>query len=310
MHNILNVNQNIPRDNPKDWIGMGLILVSALCFAFKAIFIKLMYQYAVPTLSVLFLRLILALPFYVLILAFSIHRQKKSVLTTNTILAIGMMGFLGFYISSFLDFSGLQYIPAGLERIILFSNPTIVLILSYFFLKKKISMYQVAAILCCYVGMGITFLGQPLGIFSNEYLLGGLLVFGAAFSYALYLIGAEVLLRRVPVFIFTSMTMIFSTFFVLIHFGMVEEFGALLRYDKQVYIYAFLMATISTVVPTLMVSEGIKRIGSANSSIISGMSPIFTIILAAIILDEILTAIQYVGALLVVMSVVILSRNK
>jgi drug/metabolite transporter (DMT)-like permease len=217
-------------------------------------------------------------------------------------------GFIGYYLASYFDFLGLKYIKAGLERIILFVYPTLVLLISRVFLKKRITQQQVIAILITYFGVVIAFWGE-LQFHSDHIVLGGFLIFLSALTYASYLVGSGWLIPKFGVVVFTSYAMIVSSVCVVVHYLMTDR-GDVLNYPKEVYILGVLMAVFSTIIPSFLVSLAIKKLGANNFSIIGSVGPISTIILAYIFLDERLSVLQFIGAAIVILGVGYISLNK
>ncbi|MET2986359.1 DMT family transporter [Aureibaculum conchae] len=281
---------------------LGIVLFSA-----KAIMVKLAYRYNVSSLHLLLFRMLFSLPFYVLILYFIKPSASYNVKKQDYIWLI-LFGFLGYYLASYFDFLGLQYIKAGLERIILFVYPTLVLIIGRIFLKEKISTKQIIAILITYFGVIVTFSGE-LQYNGDHVLLGGFLIFLSALTYASYLVGSGWLIPKFGVLRFTSYAMIVSSICVIIHYLIVDR-TSIFGYAYQVYLLGFLMAVLSTLIPSFLVSLAIKKIGASNFSIIGSIGPISTIVLAYIFLDERLTLIQLLGAVIVIIGITLVTLNK
>lgn len=292
------------------YIGVLSAFLGAVLFSLKPILIKLIYTIEeIDTIELLLLRMLISIPFYIGILFYFLSPQTVTQQVKTFWKSMICLGFIGFYLASYLDFSGLQFITAGLERAIIFLNPTIVLLVGAFFLKKRISWQQAIAIVLSYVGIMMAFTTNvQLGNQSNI-LLGTLLVFGSAFFYALYLIGSEIYLNKIGTVPFTCYTMIVAFVFIFIHFSYKQPISRLLQFDQQVYILATIMAIVSTIIPSFLFSEGIKRIGAANGSIIGGIGPISTIILAYFILGEMIGMWQIIGTSLVILGVLIISYN-
>jgi len=284
-------------------------LGSAILFSFKVILIKLAFRYGANTISILLLRLLFALPIYSLILLYAQNSKHRYTPDRQTWLWIFFLSFTGFYLASFLDFYALNYLPAGIERIIIFSTPALVLIISYLMFKTKITKPQIFSVVTCYLGIIIAFTNQEALTGGSNLWLGGSLVFASALSYSFYLIFSERILQKAPVVFFTCTVMIISTFFVAIHYLIGYDINDIFTLHRNVYFCGIAMAIFATVLPTFMMSEGIKRIGAGNTAIFGGIGPISTIILAAIILDEHFSFWQYVGSALVLFGVYILSVN-
>lgn len=287
--------------------GILIAVLGIVLFSSKAVMVKLAYQYNVSSLHLLLFRMLFSLPFYILILY--LNKQKSTVKASKRdYLWIFFFGFIGYYLASYFDFLGLQYIKAGLERIILFIYPTLVIILGKIFLKHKITPLQIIAILITYLGIVITFWGE-IQLTGNNALLGGFLVFMSALTYASYIVGSGWLIPKIGVKKFTSYAMIVSSICVIIHY-LIADRGDILNYHKEVYFLGLVMAVFATLIPSFLVSLAIKKLGASNFSIIGSVGPISTIILAYIFLKEQLTLLQVLGAIVVILGITFISVNK
>jgi drug/metabolite transporter (DMT)-like permease len=288
-------------------LGVLLAVLGVVLFSAKAIMVKLAYEYDVDSVTLLLFRMLFSLPVY-LVIAFLVRPKNTNEIYKTDYLWLFFFGFIGYYLASYFDFLGLKYIKAGLERIVLFIYPTLVVIISRLFLKTKISKTQVIAIVITYIGVLIAFSGE-LDVSSNHLFKGVILIFFSALTYAMYLVGSGWLIPKFGVVCFTSYAMIVSTICVLIHYSFVQNFG-LFHYPKEVYYLGLGMAILSTVIPSFLVSKSIKIIGSSNFSIIGSIGPISTIILANIFLEETLSIYQVIGTVVVIGGVFLVSKSK
>jgi drug/metabolite transporter (DMT)-like permease len=292
-------------------IGLVICVFGAICFSTKAIFVKLAYRdTTVDAVTLLTLRMVFSLPFF-LVSAFLVSRKSDNVkFTGKQWFYIAVVGCLGYYISSLLDFLGLQYISAGIERLVLFVYPTLVLLISAIIFKQKIKSIQWIAVAVTYAGLLVAFLGEAsfIGDAKNFY-LGAALIFACAVTFALYIVGSGKLIKVVGAQKFNSYAMSFACFAVLIHFAVVSD-KSLFNLDPQVYVYSIAMALIGTVVPSFLVTEGIKRVGSENAAIVSSIGPVSTIIQANIFLSEPVFTGQLIGTALILVGVLLISRGK
>lgn len=290
-----------------------MIFTGSVLFSIKAVLVKLAYEFDVDTLSLLTLRMGFALPFYLGFAIYSTRKNKQLERPVDLSLwdwgKLAFLGILGYFAASYLDFWGLQYITASLERLILFIYPTIVLLLNALFFKEKISRAQLGALLMTYIGIAIVFAEGLSMTDQPNFVFGGFLIFCCAVTYAIYLVGSGRLLPRLGTMRFTSHAMIFACLTVIIQHGILQHWQ-LGGFAPQVYLYAFLMAVLATVIPTLLVSEGIRIIGASSASIIGSVGPISTIIMAYIFLGERLGLWQWVGAIVVIGGVVLISLQK
>jgi drug/metabolite transporter (DMT)-like permease len=298
-------------------IGALFAATAQLGFAAKAIFIKLAYAAhpGLDAVTLLALRMIFSLPFF-LLMAWWARRMalaqgaKPPPLTRSDWGYVFLLGFCGYYLASFLDFWGLQYISAGLERLILFTNPTVVVLLSAIFLAKPLTRRVGVALLVSYAGLALAY-WHDLRITDDTSALitGSLLVFGSALSYAVYmLLGAKVT-QRIGSTRFTAYMMLVATVFVLIQFAVMRPFSAL-DLPMRVYAYCVGLAVFSTAAPVWMMAEGLKRIGANDASMIGTVGPIVTIFLGAVFLSEPVSLLQLTGAALVLGGIALMSFKR
>ncbi|MFM7023677.1 MAG: DMT family transporter [Flavobacteriales bacterium] len=283
-----------------------LALTAAVMFSSKAVLIKLSYRYDVDRLTILTLRLGFAFPVYLLINALRSKKEDTIPVSGKDWIIIIFLGFIGYYISSYLDFWGLQYISAGLERLILFVYPTITTILAAILLKKKITNKQIIAIIIAYFGIFISF--QDNMDNNENVFVGGLLIFLSALTYAFYLIGADKLIPKYGATRFTSYCMIVSCIIVLLHFSAQQPVN-LLNLSWEVYLLGFILSIFCTVLPTYMIGEAIKRIGASNTSILSTAGPVSVIFIAYMVLGEPITVPQILGTVVVIGGIIYLTRR-
>lgn len=287
--------------------GILIAIVGIVLFSAKAVMVKLAYKYHVSVIHLLLFRMLFSLPFYVLILSF-VKTQHPEKIKNTDYLWIVCFGLIGYYLASYFDFLGLQYIKAGLERIILFVYPTLVLLITRIFFKTKITSRQLIAILITYLGVVITFWGE-VKFESDHLLLGGFLIFLSALTYASYLVGSGWLIPKFGAIVFTSYAMIVSSICVIFHY-LIADRTSIMNYQYEVYLLGFLMAIFSTLIPSFLVSFAIKKLGASNFSIIGSIGPISTIILAYFFLNEKLSFVQVIGTLVVIIGVLVVSSKK
>ena len=287
------------------FIGLGLAILGVVLFSAKAVLVKLAYQYEVDPVSLLLLRMVFAMPVY-LVIAFVVRPKLK--IDTKDWLWLILLGVLGYYFASLFDFVGLQYIKAGLERIILFIYPTIVILLSVVFLKERISQRQILAIGITYLGIVVAFWPE-LSLPAEGLYLGVFLIFLSALTYGSYIAGSGWLIPKFGSTVFTSYVMLVSCACVIVHFGMTGKLNDF-QYPSEVYWLAFSMAIFCTVLPSYLVSFAIKRLGSSQFAIMASFGPISTILLAAYFLDEPMYLLQWLGTGLVIIGVSVVSKKK
>lgn len=296
--------------NRQQLIGGALVFLGAILFSAKAVIVKLAYRYEIDSISLLALRFSFALPFYLLANWYLGKRTVEQVpLSSKEWFQVAFVGILGYYLASLLDFLGLQYITASMERLILFLYPTIVVLISFVFLKKPIQRKQVIALILTYIGIGLAFY-QGLQLTDQpNFVLGGVLVFLCAIAYAFYLIGSGELIPKMGAIRFTALALSFSSIAILLHHLLLYQWD-LFNFHPMVYVYSFLMAVIATVIPSFLVSQGIGMIGASNASIVGSVGPISTIILAYIFLGERLGSLQILGTIIVIGGVLVITLSK
>jgi drug/metabolite transporter (DMT)-like permease len=292
----------------KFWYGIAIGVLGIVLFSSKAVMVKLAYGYQVDAISILLLRMLFSFPFYIVI-AYLYRNQNNLVEIKHKDYAwVVFFGFVGYYLASYFDFVGLTYIKASLERIILFLYPTIVILLNKLFLKQPITKIQAGAIGLTYLGIVIAFWDEVAISGSGTY-LGGFFILLSAITYASYLVGSGWLIPKFGVIKFTAYAMIVSCICVFVHYGFISNTD-LFGYSWEVYFLGFLIAIFATVIPSFLVSTSIKMISSSNFAIVAGIGPISTIILAAIFLNESLTLLQFFGALVVIVGILLISLTK
>jgi drug/metabolite transporter (DMT)-like permease len=294
----------------KNILGAVLIFVGAVCFSAKAVMVKLTYLHHVDAITVLALRMLFSLPFYLVILAWNRKRlvESSKTLTNKDWFNVVVMGVVGYYLASIFDFIGLEYVTAGLERLILFIYPTIVVILSAVFLKKKIGRTEYMALALTYLGVFIVFFDDAV-VAQKNVVLGSICIFGSALTYAFYLVGTGQLTPKLGSINYTSLSMIVSTIAVFLHYFVVADVFTLFA-NKEVLWLTINMAVFSTVIPSFLIAEGIRLMGSGRASIVASVGPVSTIILAYIFLGESFGLIQFAGTILVLAGVLTVSLRK
>jgi len=219
-----------------------------------------------------------------------------------------VLGLLGYYLSSYFDFLGLQYITAALERLVLFLYPTFVLILSAVIFGRRITALDVFAVAVSYVGIAVVFVND-LATQPGNVVRGSLWVVLSALLYATYLLGSGRLVGRVGSMRFACYAGVVSCVGVVAHYLVARDWHGILGQPAPVYGLAVLMAAVSTVMPIVLTSEGIRRIGASHASIVGAVGPVATIFLGFFFLGEPITAVQVAGAVLVLAGVMTVSLH-
>ena len=287
---------------------MLFALVGTIAFAFRPVMIKLGYSaHPVSATTLLFLRMTLSLPFFA---AMAWHQRAAAPIAGRDWAGIAALGFLGYYLASLLDFLGLQYIPAGLGRLIMFLYPTLVVLLSAIFLAKSPTRREITALAITYAGIALV-LSQQLGVAPEHrlFLFGALLVFASSMCYAIYLVAGSQLVKRVGSLRFTAYTMIISTLPAVVQFALLESPSAL-ELPAQVWGYVAVLAFGCTVFPVLLVAESLKRIGANHFALIGALGPVTTVLADFGLLGGALSPAQVAGGALVILGVLLVSLKR
>lgn len=286
--------------------GLAMALVGSILFSAKAIVVKLLYRYQVDAMSVLAFRMLFSLPFFA---AIALYKMKHAApLAPSDRWRLIMLGLLGYYLSSYLDFIGLLYISAGLERLILFLTPSFVLLLSLFLLKKRVSKTEWLALLICYGGTVLVFI-HDVKTGGSQVWLGGAFVMASAVFYAMYLLFSGELVQRVGTIRLVAYVMCVSGAAAVGQFILLRPLSTLIQ-PSAVYGLSLLNAVFCTVLPVFLTMMAIARIGAPVASLAGMIGPVSTLFLAAMILQEPITAIQLAGTALVLGGIYLLSQKK
>lgn len=287
--------------------GTLFALLAAFGFSLKAILVKLAYAWhGVDAIALLALRMLFALPFF-LALAWQTGASGAR-LSTGDWLRLTWLGLTGYYLASILDFWGLAYITAGLERLILFTYPTLVVVIGAWLGRRRVARREGLALALSYAGIALAFASDlRLSTDRAALLLGSGLVFGSAVAYALYLLASGATIARVGARRTAAYAMLISTGLVLAQFVVTQPLAAL-RQPLSIYGLALAMALFSTVLPSVLLAEAIKRSGAGRVALIGSAGPIITIYLGVVALGEPATGVQLVGAGLVLAGVLLVTR--
>lgn len=288
------------------FLGVVFALLAAVGFSAKAILVKLAYLDSVDAITLLALRMVFSVPFFIGVAIWARLHHAEPLNTHDRLLVLGL-GLIGYYCSSFLDFLGLQYISAGLERLILFLYPTMTVILTALIYKRAIGRKVIAAMALCYAGIALVFL-HDVGAKEGSVVLGASLVFASTLSYSIYLVGAGHAIARIGTMRFTAYAMVVASAASLLQFGVMRPLSAL-DLPLRVYELSIAMAIFSTVLPVFLLSFAIRRIGSGSASLIGSIGPVSTIYMAYAILGESISLLQIAGSSLVLCGVLMISLN-
>ena len=285
--------------------GVIFALLAAIGFSAKAILVKLAYRDHVDAITLLALRMAFSVPFFIGIAIWSKIRHAEPLGKQDKLLVLAL-GLIGYYLSSLLDFLGLQYITAGLERLILFLYPTMTVLLTALIYRRPIGGKVLIAMGLSYAGIALVFLHAAGVREGGSVVLGGFLVFLSTLSYSTYLVGAGHAIARIGAARFTAYAMVVACAASLMQFAVTRPMSAL-DLPLTVYGYSIAMALFSTVLPVFLLSYAIRRIGSGSASLIGSIGPVSTIAMAYFFLGEQLSLLKIIGSELVLSGVLIVS---
>jgi drug/metabolite transporter (DMT)-like permease len=296
-------------EQPKLLVGFFFAFLGTALFALKSIFIKLAYEQGLNTDSVLMLRMAIALPIYLAIMAYLI---KKTDVPSKAIkadfLLIIFLGFIGYFLASWLDLKGLEFITASLERLTLFTYPIFVSILGVLFFKTPLSQKIIASLVLTYLGLWVVF-SQELNTNGDDVTTGVLLVMASALSYSFYVLLGKRVIHSLGSVWFTALAMSVSSVFVLLYYLIFFNFDTL-QVTTSAWFWVVLLAVFSTVLPSFLISEAIAKIGPAQTGVVGTLGPMMTIGLAIFILDEPFSIYHALGIVLVMTGVILLTIKK
>ncbi len=296
----------------KNWLDSGLLLAisAALLFSFKPVLIKFIYAYEVESLVLLAWRMILSVPVYLVIgsviwlRATSARKQAY----TSGVLKAALVGFIGYYLAAYFDLVGLQYVTAQLERLVLFTYPTLVALLGWLFFKKRITSNMLFALLISYVGVGLIFV-QDWQTTGDQVVIGAGFVFLAALAFAIYVLLSKPIIDQMGSNAFTVVAMVSSGCYIIVHYFLVHDFADL-QVPMGAWSYIVVMSLVSTVLPTFLIAGAIARLGSEKTAISGTIGPIATSLFAVALLDEPFTVMHLIGLVLVVVAVFVMQRKR
>jgi len=292
------------------WAVLGTIL-----FSTKAILIKLCFKTTnIDASSLLMLRMLFALPFYAAAMWYYFANQQLKKVKPSTYFAAGLIGLLGYYVSSLFDFIGLQYVSASIERIILFIYPTLAVLLNLLIFKVAITKRQWLAILITYIGISLAYWGELNQIPDTKmFFFGTWMILLCAITFAFYLVGSGKIIPKIGAPQFTSLSMLAASVGIFIHYFVTHQQGIAsivdmpILYSSSIWL-VIALAIIGTVIPSFLMSGGMKRIGSNDLAIITSIGPVSTLFQSRWILNEAFTWEQILGTVFVVFGVILVKK--
>jgi drug/metabolite transporter (DMT)-like permease len=295
-----------PTQTPvRPWSGIVMTLLGAVAFSGKAIIVKLAYRHQVDAVTLLMYRMLFALPLFAA-MAWWASRGRPA-LTRRDWLGVLWLGVTGYYLASFLDFAGLQYITASLERLILYLNPTLVLLLSAVLYRRPIRSRQIGAMLVSYCGIVLVF-GHELQLDGSHVALGSMLVLASAVSYAIYLSYSGEMVQRLGALRLIGLATTVACVLCIGQFLLIRPISAAMVAPEVIGL-SMVNAVFCTAVPGVLVMMGIERIGSSMAAQVSMVGPMSTLLMGAVFLDEAFNSWVIAGTLLVLLGVYLVSRS-
>lgn len=290
-------------------VGVALAAFGAVAFSGKAIIVKLAYRHGVDAVTVLMYRMLFALPLFA-VLAWWGGRGRPSLKRDDWVAVLGL-GFCGYYLASYLDFVGLQYVSASLERLVLYLNPTLVLGLGWLLFRRTVKPRQMAAMALSYAGIALAF-GHELrfeGADVAASVKGALLVFASALSYAVYLVYSGQVVSRIGSLRLTGAATSVACVLCIAQFALLRPLSAAVVPEPVIWL-SVLNAIACTFVPVLAVMLAIERVGAALTAQTGMVGPLATVAMGVTLLGEPLNAWIVAGTVLVLAGVWLLARSR
>ncbi len=286
-----------------------IIAGGSIFYSSKGVFVKMAYQEGVDAISILMLRMGLAFPVFLVISVVSSVKQPS--LSAKDWLRLMLLGFSGYYLSSFINFTGLQYISVGLERITLYTYPCMVFLIGVLFYRRVVTARQWLALGLAYIGVVVAFLSEIVGVSSLELsVLGVALVLLSALIYAAFISVTGQLIQRLGTFRFTSIVVGFSCLFMATHYTIVHDWSVLMQASPRVIGLGGVLAIFGTILPSFLMAAGIRRAGPEMFAVVGSIGPIATIFLAYYFLGEVVEVLQAVGFILAIAGAVVMTLAK
>ena len=286
--------------------GLAMAVIGTLAFSGKAIIVKLAYRYDVDSVTLIMFRMLFALPVFVAMAWWASRGQAA--LSRRDWVGVCLLGFSGYYLASFLDFAGLAYISASLERLILYLNPTIVMLLGLVLFKRRTSRKQLLGMAISYCGVVLVF-GHEITLEGKDAVLGAVLVFLSAVSYALYLVYSGELVKRMGSLRLVGLASTVACLCCLLQFVLLRPLSAALVAPEVIWL-SLLNASVCTVLPVLMIMMAIERIGASMTAQTGMLGAMSTILMGIVILGEPFTLWVAAGTLLVIAGIYVFSQSK
>ena len=287
-------------------VGLGLAVAGVIAFSLRPVIIKLAYRYNVDPVTLIMLRMVFALPFFLAMALWSGSRKGERAPIAGRDFALTVaLGITGYYAASFCDFLGLRYVSAGMGRLLLFLYPTIVVVLSALFLGKRIGLREVVALVVSYAGVALV-VWSEVGTGHPDFMTGAGLVFIGAFLYSIYLVGSSRVVQRIGSMRFTAYAMTAACLCCILQFLVLRPLSAL-DLPPAVFGLSVVMSVVCTVLPVLMTAEALRRVGPNLVALSGAIGPVAAAVFGYLALAEPMGWLQLAGAALTVAGVMIIS---
>ena len=290
--------------------GFLFAIASAALFAVRPIIVKLIYAQDVDTTTLIALRMLFSVPFYLVLLIYFLRdAERRSRLDAKKTLQIIGIGMLGYYVASYLDLVGLKTVTAQLGRMILYTFPTFVVLFGALFFAKPITKRVILSLIITYTGISVIF-GHDLNYFGSDIIVGGLFLTASAITFACYLLFAKPIIDDVGSRLFTCIALIGASIGILTHFSITHSIHDAIEITRPAFYYCVFLALFCTVIPTFFTSAAVARIGADKTGIVAMTGPIFTSIAAVNIIGEAFTIYHFLGIIFIIAGVAILNDKK
>ena len=289
------------------WAGLALATAGSIAFSGKAIIVKLAYRHGVDAVTLIMYRMLFALPLF-LCLAWWAGRGRPA-LTARDWRIVAGLGFSGYYLASFLDFAGLAYVSAGFERLVLYLNPTLVLLIGRVLFKRRVARAQLVALGVSYAGVLLVF-GHELHMAGDHVMLGAGLVFASAVIYAIYLVFSGEEVRRLGSLRLTGLASTVACLLCIAQFALMRPLSAATDVAPEVLWLSLLNASACTFAPVLMVMMAIERVGATVAAQTGMVGPVSTILMGILILGEPFTPWIAIGTVCVLSGIWMLAKAR
>lgn len=289
-------------------IGFLFAIGSAILFAIRPIFVKLVYAQGVDSTTLIAFRMLFSAPLYLFLLIIFLRTPElRARLTIKNVLASSVVGLFGYYLASFFDLLGLQYVTAQLGRMILYTYPTFVVLLGALFFNERITLRTLLSLAVTYLGVGIIF-GHDLNEFGDNVITGALFIVGSAITFSLYLLFSKPLIKEIGSRVFTCIALIAASIGIFVHYAITHSISTPVV-NQTSLVLILIIAVFCTVIPTFLTTAAVSRIGAGRTGIIAMVGPGFTSLFAVLILTETFTFYHLIGIATTICGVAVLQRK-